>query len=611
MYRYSIPIDNEHFKRSGRERVVKAIREAGIDRVFLAIGAMTTDQAARCRMLDTLADNLAFLKNEGFETGVWLWAFMCRGGDFTRIAGVTGGQSAEERCPADPEFREFAAGYIEDIARLSPDIILLDDDLRFGHHECGLGCLCEHHLSDINNRLGTSLSRGELSTKIFSGGESRYRDAYMKSLGGSIREYSLALRAAVDRVNPSIRLGQCACITSWDQEGITAPEVSLLLAGNTRPFLRTIGAPYWAVNRNWGNRLGDVIDLNRREIRVAKALDDSIEVVGEGDVYPRPRYVIPASYLELLDLALIADGAADGLHKYMLDYFSAASDYEPGYLSRHNADKADREIIAAIFSGKTQVGVRVLSTERKFAGYELPENGTAFTQDMLFSRAYRFATGCSLPITFDGGCAGILFGEDAKYSDADTNLPLIIDLHAAKILGERGIDTGILDPGGIISPSEQYFPGADDYTAVNFHLTAHDVRLKDGAKPLAFYNGNIPSVWEYSVGRRRFLVLNFHADRDDERFWRNYHIQSLVTDFAAPPVSLTGEPDLYILAAESADRLAVLLLNLSADLIPSPEVTVPRGTPTRFVNCSGAMDGGKLRLSKLHAFDFAAFEIAF
>lgn len=607
MYRYSIPIDNAHFKRSGRERVVKAIREAGIDRVFLAIGAMTTDQAARRGMLDTLADNLAFLKNEGFETGVWLWAFMCRGGDFTRIAGVSGGQSAEERCPADPEFREFAAGYIEDIARLSPDIILLDDDLRFGHHECGLGCLCEHHLADINKRLGTSLSREELSTKIFNGGESEYRDAYMKSLGGSIREYSLALRAAIDRVNPSIRLGQCACITSWDQEGITAPEVSLLLAGNTRPFLRTIGAPYWAVNRGWGNRLGDVIDLTRREMRVAKAFDDSIEVVGEGDVYPRPRYVIPASYLELFDLALIADGAADGLHKYMLDYFSAASDYEPGYLSRHNAHKSDRENISALFSGKTQVGVRVLSAERKFAGYDLPANGTAFAQDMLFSRAFRFATGCSLPITFEGGCAGILFGEDAKYSDAD--LPLIIDLHAAKILAERGVDTGIIGFGESISPSEQYFPGADDYTAVNFPLTAQNVELKDGAKPLAFYNGNIPSVCEYSGGGRRFLVLNFRADRDDERFWRNYHIQKLVTDFAAPPVSLTGEPDVYILASKRDDRLAVLLLNLSADLIPAPEVNVPRGTPTRFVNCSGKMDGDKLRLSKLHAFDFAAFEM--
>ena len=47
------------------------------------------------------------------------------------------------------------------------------------------------------------------------------------------------------------------------------------------------------------------------------------------------------------------DGGADGLHKYMLDYYSSAADYE------------------------------------------LPEKyvGESFVQDMLFSRSYRFVTG--------------------------------------------------------------------------------------------------------------------------------------------------------------------------------------------------------------------------
>ena len=41
--------------------------------------------------------------------------------------------------------------------------------------------------------------------------------------------------------------------------------VSRILAGNTKPYLRTIGAPYWAVNRSWGNRVQDVIELTRME----------------------------------------------------------------------------------------------------------------------------------------------------------------------------------------------------------------------------------------------------------------------------------------------------------------------------------------------------------
>ena len=85
------------------------------------------------------------------------------------------------------------------------------------------------------------------------------------------------------------------------------------------------------------------------------------------------------------------DGGADGLHKYMLDYYSSAADYE------------------------------------------LPEKyvGESFVQDMLFSRSYRFATGCSLPMTLEDGTAGLVFGEDAKkLPDEALQKPLIIDLHA-------------------------------------------------------------------------------------------------------------------------------------------------------------------------------------
>ena len=103
--------------------------------------------------------------------------------------------------------------------------------------------------------------------------------------------------------------------------------------------------------------------------------------------------------------------------------------------------------------------------------------------------------------------------------------------------------------------------------------------------------------------------MNFRADFDDERFWRNYRLQKIVTDFAKPPVSLTGEPDLYIIASAKGNRLSVLLLNASADKIPHPAVSVPDGKPVGFVNCSGELKDGKMQLTPLHAFDHAAFEI--
>ncbi len=614
MYTYSIPINNDHFERSGRDRVVAALKQAGITRAFLATGALTTDETENKRVISLLRENLAYLKKEGFEAGVWYWAFMCDdGGRFTKITGVNGHPSATECCPSDPEFRRFAADFTQRVAELGPDIILLDDDLRYGHLDSGLSCFCEHHMADICARVGETLTRDELKEKIFTGGKNKYRDAYMDSLGDAMRLYAAALREAIDTVDPRIRLGQCSCITCWDQEGVTSPEMSKIFAGSTRPFLRTIGAPYWAPPKNWGNRLGDVIDINRREIRTAHEYDPDIEVIGEGDVWPRPRYITPASYLELFDLALIADGGADGMHKYMLDYYSAASDYDPGYLERHNDNAGDREKIHGMFDGKTPVGVHVWSTERKFADYDLPETfvGEDFIQNMLFSRAYRFVTGCSLPMTLDEGVSGLAFGEDAKKLPEEAlGKPLIIDLHAARILAGKGIDTGISDFGERIHPSYQHFIEADDYTKTDFGLNAYGITIKETASVLAEYDNGIPSAFEYTnADGNSFLVLNFRADLDDERFWRNYRLQKIVTDFAKPPVSLTGEPDLYIIASAKGNRLSVLLLNASADKIPHPAVSVPDGKPVGFVNCSGELKDGKMQLTTLHAFDHAAFEI--
>ncbi len=82
------------------------------------------------------------------------------------------------------------------------------------------------------------------------------------------------------------------------------------------------GAPYWtnAVT------LGPNIDA----IRVQQYwCDDSIELLTEGDTYPRPRLWVPSSYLECYDMILRADGNSDGILKYMIDYTYNA-DYETG-----------------------------------------------------------------------------------------------------------------------------------------------------------------------------------------------------------------------------------------------------------------------------------------
>lgn len=606
MYSVYVPIDSGHLERSGRETVVAALREAGVSRVFLTIGAQRADHAVRTEIFRTLGENIRYLRERGFTVGVWLWAFMLNDPmPFSHMTTLHGSENANEYCPADPDYRAFVADYIKDAAREKPDIILLDDDLRFGH-QGGLCCLCPHHVADLSARLGEAIDPATFAEKAFTGGANRYRDAYMASMADSLRAYAKELRAAVDSVDPTIRMGQCACISTWDVEGTDSAEISLLLAGNTKPFLRTIGAPYWAESKGWDNRLADVIELTR--IESLWAADRGIEVISEGDVFPRPRWMIPASYLECFDIALRAAHCNDGILKYMCDYNSSAVTYEPGYLAQHNAHRADYEKIAAAFAGKTACGVRIYEEQHKLRNYDLPEKyiGEEYIQNLLFAKAERFAMGLSLPVIYTGGgYGGIVFGESAKsLPDSALDLPLCIDLTAAEILTGRGIDVGLRAVGEKVSAWEESFPEYAEFTQVSYGEHAYRLTVDEKAVPGSYY-GDAPTSYTYENGAgQRFFVFACRMDFTNEAFYRNYCRQRQVTKFFGLPVHCMGNPDLYLYCAENETERATLLINLSPDKILSP--TLPRLRVAETVNTAVvAADETHTKLSVLYPYEYA------
>ena len=131
--------------------------------------------------------------------------------------------------------------------------IQFDDDFRYGHLDGGmLGCACKNHLDYVGKLLGEPIDRETLQKHALSGGKNKYRDAWQESKGYYFELFSKEMREAVDAVNPNIRMGLCSCMTTWDIDGTDAATLSRILAGNTKPFLRTIGAPYWAVDEGLG-----------------------------------------------------------------------------------------------------------------------------------------------------------------------------------------------------------------------------------------------------------------------------------------------------------------------------------------------------------------------
>ena len=333
MYKISVPVFNNHLVRNGREKTLELVRQLGAQRVLLATGRYVEDPAKKAQSIQTLRENVAFFKAHGYEVGAWVWSFWLTGNTKYRVMRSVGGNDIQDfMCPSDPAVVKFITEYLQDFARCGVDLIQFDDDFRYGCLDLTPCCLCDGHLEHIHRLLGETPTREELAEHILSGGKNKYRDAYLQANGDVFRNFAAAVRQAIDQVDPNIRVGACACMTAWDIDGTDPYEISHILAGKNRPFFRLIGAPYWAVDRNWGNQIQDVVELSRLEC--AWSAKDSIEVVAEGDVYPRPRTRTPASFLEILDTGMRVAGCADGMLKYGIDYLSNA-DYEPGYARFH------------------------------------------------------------------------------------------------------------------------------------------------------------------------------------------------------------------------------------------------------------------------------------
>ncbi len=626
MYKISVPIMNSNVKRSGRERTLLELKRFNAERVFLALDCYTVDPDERRKVMEDLRDNCRFFKEQGFEVGTWVWAFMIKEkNEYTKMRGIGGKEAEIFICPTDESFLDFAAGYVKELAATGVDLIQFDDDLRFGYYPHGYGCLCEHHINAINRLTGEQSTREELKQHILIGGRNKYRDAWLQINGNALRNFAKRMRAAVDEVDPSIRMGACSCMTSWDLDGITAHELARLLAGGTKPFLRLNGAPYWAVRNSWGNDLQDVVELERMES--AWSRDKEIEIYAEGDAYPRPRTHCPASYLEGFDTAIRASGCTDGILKYGIDYISNA-DYETGYAKLHERNRTLYQRIDEIFGGKSACGVRVYESMQKIRDAVCPTkvNGEIDLQDLFFSKAARVLTHNSIPTTYEGeGVCGICFDENARALPMEAlNHGLILDIAAAEILTERGVHVGLSEIGEATVGEEEHFLDSGNHIAA-LGASVYDLSLKEGTEVLSKIStplGDLPFAWRYENEKgQRFLVFNINTRNKREQLRK----ETLLRHYARArqlaeqvewlsgkklPAFCYGHPNLYLQTKKGENSLAVGLWNFFADPAMDPVLELSESySEVRFLNCHGSLKGNRVYLEDLPPFSIAAVEL--
>ncbi|MBE6612637.1 MAG: hypothetical protein E7632_09100 [Ruminococcaceae bacterium] len=617
MYKLSVPFMLHQIDTYGADAFIAKLKEIGADIVFLALDCYKLDKGEQAKVFDSLKENVPLFQKAGFTVGVWVWTFMVREkNDFVHITSPNGGVCRDQVCPSDKDFCKFAYEYMQNIAESRPDMIMFDDDFRYGFLDGGLGCTCKHHRALMEELLGEPLPAENLGKLIFGGGPNKYRSAYLRANGHFFREFAKQSRAAVDSVDPAIRLGLCSCMTTWDFDGVSTAELAHILAGNTKPFCRLIGAPYWAVKQNWGNRLQDVIELSRME---SAWCDDDIEIFAEGDAYPRPRFICPSNFLEGYDMALRASGAVDGIHKYTLDY-TADVDYEPGYNRKHLKNQAIYQQIDAHFADKTPVGVRVYEQMAKFENMDVPyyHDGMDSVENMFFSPAARMLAAQTIPTIYEGlGTVGIAFGENAKYLDAGAlENGLILDVSAAKILEKAGIDAGLSEVGGIYSAGREYFPDKKRYVNVS-GCPAAEIAVKPGAKVLSFFDGDekIASYAYENAAGQKFLVFAFDGYSMSEHAFRQYargeEIEGWIASIGKTlPASMHGNPDCYMLCKESESGKAVWIGNFFADECLYTTVALDRTySEIRFINCTGTLDGNTVTIDAIPPYASVGFEV--
>ena len=633
MYRTSVPVMvRRDFDKAG---TLAALRQSGADTVFLTLTRKMEYRFSPREDLDLLRELIPYYEKEGFTVGVWIGETMGHDwgtpGPYTPLVLQDGTPLRAAYCPLDESFSRGICRWVGEIASCGAKLLLIDDDFRLSRGTYGMTCFCERHRRAFAKAVGrdTLPDATEVRDLVYTGKPSRYRDAWLRLSGDTLRNFAKEIRAAVDAVDPGITVGFCGCLSTWDLDGVESSELAGILAGEgNRPFLRLIGAPYWLTINPPDRKMHDVIDFERMQAYHVKG--KGMTVLSEGDSYPRPRYATPAAYLEGFDTLLHADGNLDGIHKYTIDYY-ASPRYEEGYCRAAAEHRKTHEEIERIFGTKTAVGIRHPAVMRTLRDAELGD--TFETPGYGMNDGACLVGSCSLPLTFEasgGDCPYVLFGEDARRISPDLlKSGAILNLEAARILESRGIDTGLLAVGEpLLLPTEHFLASGE--TVLLYGGTKWRTTPRQGAVVESEFvdtdGTRVSGTFSYTNAEgRSFLHLPFTVKRVGDRreesvigIYESYERQKQIAAFAARlgrplPAVCFGNPDLYLLCKDGEGRRTVGLWNFFADAVRTPTVILSTAAKriTATIGCTAVLTGDTVTLSDILPYDMAAFEVEF
>lgn len=621
---------------------ISELKRAKADGIYLIYNRFLLDNQKKQRMKNIFENNKKILETAGFEVYAWVVPTIGYGSlaneteveaakKYRRIMGVQG-KETNAFCPLDEDFCEDLYSTFSNVAKTGVKRILLEDEFTLTGGKLpinSIGCCCDTHMKMLCEILGEDISREKLAQYLIEGKPNKYRDAFFKLSGESLIKVVKGIEKAVHDVDPEIRIGMSANSASYHIEGADFMTLCRIIAGNTKPFARLTGAPYW--KDYYVPTINPIIETVR--LQSVWCTEEGIECMTEGDTYPRPRFIVPAAHLEMYDMILRADTNTDSILKYMHDY-NSRDDYEPGYIDNHIENAGIYAEIEKRFKGKT-VGLKMFEKPLNISEMNFDETFPymAFADHGILPLVSQWlVTDCSIPTTYgDAEGASLVFGQNAKFlTESDINGGLILDIAAAKILNEKGVDVGFVKIEEASKPSGEYFIEQDDVTCATTEREGGFFRITPNHKVTVlseFYysfgsisgttgiNGaadRYPACYLYENEKgQRFMVYTFAATCIKTKcsgyngLFRNYYRQSqLIKGYEwvsgrKLPAVCKKAPHLYIICKREGKKLHIGLFNISPDKIYNPAIEIEKEYKTAdFYNCTGKIEGENVVLGE-------------
>ena len=309
--------------------------------------------------------------------------------------------------------------------------------------------------------------------------------------------------------------------------------------------------------------------------------------------------------------------------KYIIDYTSEPW-YESGYFDAHVENLPLYEEIANVFNDKKAIGVRVYEEQRTIQNADLPD--TFVDENKILSRWFMQSSIIpsvnAIPTCYEGeGYFGIVFGEHAKYlPESAFKKGLVLDIKAAQILQDKGIDTGLISKKHTeYNPTEYFF---DYKTAVPAccYSDIHDIKIKENAKVLSVYRHdgkNTPATYIYeNENGQRFMVFAFSVENILPRSadLLSYARGQQLVDYAKwlggeeLPAVCIGYPMLYCIAKEDDKTKAFSYFNCHADEVKNAKIKLSfKAKNVKFINCTGHSEDNLVVIDYIKPYGFAAF----